>query len=91
MSHSLLVDVDWAEGTLQRLIGLIERRGFEIVDIDMVRIGDVRRIEAIVRARSGERSFDILCRQVDRLYGIYRSSQVDASERTTDHQFPLVG
>jgi hypothetical protein len=28
---------------------------------------------------------------VDRLYGIYRSSQVDASERTTDHQFPLVG
>ena len=39
MTHTIHCEIDRAEGSLQRLIGLIERRGFDISSLDMGAIG----------------------------------------------------
>jgi acetolactate synthase II small subunit len=69
----LHLQLDRAEGSLQRLIGLIERRGFEI---DHMTVGehdaDTRSLAVGVRARDTGRCVDILGRQIDRLYGVRR-------------------
>ena len=77
----LHLHVDRAEGSLQRLIGLIERRGFEI---DHMTVGehdeDTRSLAVGVRARDAGRCVDILGRQIDRLYGVRRTTAERAEE-----------
>jgi acetolactate synthase-1/3 small subunit len=89
MTDLLALEIDWAYGTLQRIIGLIERRGFEIANLEVVDMGLMRHVEVTVRARNECRSFEILCRQVDRLYGVARIQK--AASAYTNHRFPLVG
>jgi acetolactate synthase II small subunit len=73
MNSTLHFQLDRAEGSLQRLIGLIERRGFEI---DHMTVGEhdsaTRTLAVGVRARDAGRCVDILGRQIDRLYGVTR-------------------
>ena len=73
MISILHVQLDRAEGSLQRLIGLIERRGF---DIDHMMVGghdgSTRNLAVGIRARDAGRCPDILGRQIDRLYGVRR-------------------
>jgi acetolactate synthase II small subunit len=75
MNDTLHIHLDRAEGSLQRLIGLIERRGFEI---QAMVVGDhdhdiaTRTLKVSVRARDAGRCTDILGRQIDRLYGVKR-------------------
>lgn len=72
--NTLHLEIDGADGSLLRLIGLIERRGFFIDKIVMEGEGNhgARRVAVGVRARDAERCMEVLGRQIDRLYGVKR-------------------
>ena len=72
MSDTIHVQIDRADGSLQRLIGLVERRGFHIDGMSMADEGAMRRIALTVRGRDAARSIDNLGRQIDRLIGVAR-------------------
>ena len=72
MSDTIHIQIDRADGSLQRLIGLVERRGFHIDGINMADEGAMRRIALTVRGRDAARSIDNLGRQIDRLIGVAR-------------------
>ena len=72
MSDTIHIQIDRADGSLQRLIGLVERRGFHIDGMSMADEGAMRRIALTVRGRDAARSIDNLGRQIDRLFGVAR-------------------
>ena len=54
MSQSIHIEIDRLEGTLLRVLGLIERRGFHIDEIDLYDLGpDTRGLSVSVRPRCG--------------------------------------
>jgi len=72
MTDTILIHLDRAEGSLQRLIGLIERRGFHIDRMSIADAGAAREVRVTVRARDAGRCTDVLGRQIDRLIGAHR-------------------
>lgn len=72
MSDTIHIQIDRADGSLQRLIGLVERRGFHIDGMNMADEGAYRRVELAIRGRDGNRCVDNLGRQIDRLFGVTR-------------------
>ena len=72
MTDTISIELDRADGTLQRLIGLVERRGFHIEGMSLTDIEGVRRLDLTVRGRDANRSTDILGRQIDRMIGATR-------------------
>lgn len=72
MTDTLLIQIDHAEGSLLRLIGLIERRGFHITRMSVTDAGSHREVRLGVRARDAERCLEVLSRQIDRLIGARR-------------------
>lgn len=73
MRDILNLNIDRADGSLQRLIGLVERRGFHIDGLNVSDDGSERRVELRVRGRDAGRCLDTLGRQIDRLYGVRRA------------------
>jgi acetolactate synthase-1/3 small subunit len=84
MSKTIHIELDRNEGSLQRLIGLIERRGFHIDGMTMTMIGngDNRQVALQVRPRDPSRQVDVLGRQIDRLHG--------ARRQVTEERVPCV-
>lgn len=74
MSNTIHIQIDRADGSLQRLIGLVERRGFHIDSMALADEGAFRRIALTVRGRDAGRCMDNLGRQIDRLFGVRRIS-----------------
>ncbi|WP_242078118.1 ACT domain-containing protein [Brevundimonas diminuta] len=74
MSNTIHIQIDRADGSLQRLIGLVERRGFHIDGMALADEGAFRRIALTVRGRDASRCMDNLGRQIDRLFGVRRIS-----------------
>ena len=74
MSNTIHIQIDRADGSLQRLIGLVERRGFHIGCMALADEGAFRRIALTVRGRDAGRCMDNLGRQIDRLFGVRRIS-----------------
>ena len=74
MSTTIHIQIDRADGSLQRLIGLVERRGFHIDGMALADEGAFRRIALTVRGRDAGRCMDNLGRQIDRLFGVRRIS-----------------
>jgi len=72
MSNTIHIQIDRADGSLQRLIGLVERRGFHIDGINMADEGATRHIALTVRGRDAARCIDNLGLQIDRLFGARR-------------------
>ena len=72
MSDTIHIQIDRADGSLQRLIGLVERRGFHIDGMSMADEGASRSIALTVRGRDAARSIDNLGCQIDRLFGVSR-------------------
>lgn len=72
MTDTLHIQIDRSEGSLQRLIGLIERRGFHIDRMNVSDAGAHREVRLHVRGRDAGRSADVLGRQIDRLIGVRR-------------------
>lgn len=79
MKDTFLIQIDHAEGSLQRLIGLIERRGFHIDDMSVTIAGAHREVRIAVRERDAGRCTDVLGRQIDRLIGVRRIATAAAS------------
>jgi acetolactate synthase-1/3 small subunit len=76
MSKIIHLELDRAEGSLPRIIGLIERRGFHIDGMTMDGEGTHRALAIHVRPYDASRRIDVLSRQIDRLYGVRRSGSV---------------
>ncbi|MGF1456286.1 MAG: ACT domain-containing protein [Alphaproteobacteria bacterium] len=71
MTHTLSIHLTPTEGFLQRIIGLIERRGFSVGAINMPMVAaDRAEMTISVIARDGTRSTDILSRQIMRLIDV---------------------
>ena len=68
----LHLNIDRADGSLQRLIGLVERRGFHIDGLSLSEDGSGRRVEMAVRGRDAARCTQTLGRQIDKLFGVTR-------------------
>ena len=74
MSDTIHIQIDRADGSLQRLIGLVERRGFHIDGMSLSDEGQTRRVQMQVRGRDAGRCMDNLGRQIDKLFGAERVS-----------------
>ncbi len=72
-ANTLHLHIDRADGSLQRLIGLVERRGFHIDGLSLCDEGSSRRVEIAVRGRDAARCTETLGRQIDKLFGVERS------------------
>ena len=72
MSDTIHIQIDRADGSLQRLIGLVERRGFHIDGMSMSDEGAMRRVQLQVRGRDEGRCTENLGRQIDKLIGATR-------------------
>jgi acetolactate synthase II small subunit len=70
--RTIHIELDRSEGSLQRLIGLIERRGFHIDGMTIGGVGEHRSVAIDVRPRDASRQADILGRQIDRMFGARR-------------------
>lgn len=79
MKDTFLIQIDHAEGSLQRLVGLIERRGFHIDGMNVAVAGAYREVRIAVRERDAGRCTDVLGRQIDRLIGVRRIATAAAS------------
>lgn len=79
MTDTIHIHIDRAEGSLQRLIGLVERRGFHIDRMSIADAGADREVRITVRARDNSRSTDVLGRQIDRLIGARRIAPAASS------------
>jgi len=72
MTDTFILHVDCAEDSLQRLIGVIERRGFHIVGMSVTDRGPHREVRLRLLARDASRCTEVLGRQIDRLFGVRR-------------------
>ncbi len=72
MTDTIHIRIDRADGSLQRLIGLVERRGFHIDGMSLTDEGAARRVALAVRGRDDGRCIDSLGRQIDKLFGVSR-------------------
>ena len=73
-ANTLHLHIDRADGSLQRLIGLVERRGFHIDSLSLCDEGNGRRVEIAVRGRDAARCTETLGRQIDKLFGVTRTA-----------------
>lgn len=71
-ANTLHLHIDRADGSLQRLIGLVERRGFHIDGLSLSDEGTGRRVEIAVRGRDAARCAEALGRHIDKLFGVTR-------------------
>lgn len=71
MSHRLEIDFAMNEGAVLRMIGLVERRGFEVRGIRMAEAGEGRGALALdLRPRDSSRNLGIVARHLQRLYDV---------------------
>ena len=67
MSHSLELALDRAEGALLRVLGTIERRGWNVIAVNAVTNADAYAVRLTL---DGARDAQILCRQLERLVDV---------------------
>ena len=72
MTDTIHIQIDRADGSLQRLIGLVERRGFHIDGMSLSDEGAMRRVQLQIRGRDEGRCTENLGRQIDKLIGATR-------------------
>ena len=72
MTDTIQIQIDRADGSLQRLIGLVVRRGFHIDGMSLSDEGAMRRVQLQVRGRDEGRCTENLGRQIDKLVGATR-------------------
>lgn len=68
MSYDLNITIDQTQGGLLRTIGLIERRGFSVLSINLPPSASAEQTLTVrVKARDEHRSIEVLTRQIERL------------------------
>lgn len=73
MVTELLLEIDQAPGSLLRVLGLIERRGFAIEALELETQPTARRLRLRVQPKAG-RCPENLKRQIDKLFGVRRAA-----------------
>jgi acetolactate synthase regulatory subunit len=68
MHHLIHIDLTRSEGALVRILGLIERRGFEVLDMHLMDEPSGRQL--ILRIDGGGRKAEVLQRQLLRLQDV---------------------
>jgi len=70
--HTIEIEMQPAEGWLLRVIGLVERRGFEVVSVNAETAipGRPARLTLSASPRGPERRIDVLQAQLRRLHGV---------------------
>jgi len=74
MSDRLAIGFRQEEGAVGRIIGLVERRGFELLGIAMTGEPPAALLTLDVRPRDGGRRLDVLDLQLRRLDGVSQVS-----------------
>lgn len=85
MNINLTISINNAEGALIRILGTIERRGHKLLGLSSRASSpgnDIR--ELLVDVNCGERSPDVLMRQLDRLHDVISISRHGRSEAVPD-------
>ena len=70
MTDRLIIDFRPEEGAVPRIVGLVERRGFELFGISMTGRSPHASLTLDVRPRDPSRRVDLLNRQLRRLDGV---------------------
>lgn len=81
MTTQINIDFLPAEGAVVRLIGLVERRGYELEAMNYVPAIGSHRLSVTVRARPGLRQIETLKAQIARAYGVTAVNDVIAPAR----------
>lgn len=69
----LHIEFENTEGALLRLIGLVERRGFDVASLHMPdTTSGIANVDLWVRRREDSRDIRVLQRQISRLIGVCR-------------------
>ena len=94
--ETICIEIARSEGAIQRLFGLIERRGFELRSFNMPEAhpqgaNDAYHVTVGIAPRDASRSVDVLSRQIGRLHGIRRIGRVDATTLQTMRDDRKVG
>ncbi len=72
-TQTLHIEFESAEGALLRLIGLVERRGYEVCSMNLPTPATGTMILDLgIMARDGDRDIGVLRRQIHRLTGVRR-------------------
>ena len=81
MTDRIEIEFRPSEGAILRLIGLVERRGFEVrgVDLPQMNTQSDARVDLMVQPRDAGRKMSTLCAQIEKIYGV---SAVRAASRT---------
>ena len=68
MSYNLNITIDQTQGGLLRTIGLIERRGFSVLSVNLPgSAGGTQELSVRVKPIDANRSIEVLARQIERL------------------------
>ncbi len=68
MSYDLNITIDQTQGGLLRTIGLIERRGFSVLSVNLPQsAGAEQSLTMRVKPRDEHRSIEVLTRQIEKL------------------------
>lgn len=71
MTGEIVIDFNKSEGAVLRLIGQVERRGFEVTSMTLPHHGaGPARLTLGVEPRDASRSFETLSRHVAKIYGV---------------------
>jgi acetolactate synthase II small subunit len=70
VSGRLNVEFTPAEGAVLRMIGLVERRGFDVCGIAMSLKSEPANLELDVEPRHPDRCLEVVARQLGRLVGV---------------------
>jgi len=72
MTDRIEIEFRPSEGAILRLIGLVERRGFEVrgVDLPQMNTQSDAQMSLTVRPRDAGRRMSTLCAQISKVYGV---------------------
>ena len=81
MTDRIEIEFRPAEGAILRLIGLVERRGYEVrgVELPTAPEGADQRMDLTLRPRDAGRRLPTLCAQIAKTYGV-RAVRAHAAE-----------
>ena len=83
MTGRLIIAYRDEEGAIGRIVGLVERRGFELRGLTMTGEAAGHKLTLDVAARDASRRFDVLDLQLRRLDGVSHVSTITSAKETS--------
>ena len=83
MTGRLIIAFREEEGAIGRIVGLVERRGFELRGITMTGEATCHKLTLDVAARDSSRRLDVLDLQLRRLDGVSQVSTITSAKESS--------